>query len=47
MEGVGAVGEGLFEMTVDAEHSGYGKDLSSYSLEDCTRVKHVMTYLGS
>jgi betaine-aldehyde dehydrogenase len=29
------------------KHSGYGKDLSSYSLEDYTRVKHVMTYLGS
>ncbi|MFD4557852.1 gamma-aminobutyraldehyde dehydrogenase [Streptomyces sp. NPDC058469] len=29
------------------KHSGYGKDLSSYSLEDYTRIKHVMTYLGS
>ncbi|MEH3033251.1 MAG: gamma-aminobutyraldehyde dehydrogenase [Aeromicrobium erythreum] len=27
------------------KHSGYGKDLSSYSLEDYTRVKHVMTNL--
>jgi betaine-aldehyde dehydrogenase len=26
--------------------SGYGKDLSLYGLEDYTRVKHVMTYLG-
>jgi betaine-aldehyde dehydrogenase len=25
------------------KHSGYGKDLSVYSLEDYTRVKHVMT----
>jgi betaine-aldehyde dehydrogenase len=23
--------------------SGYGKDLSGYSVEDYTRVKHVMT----
>ena len=27
-------------------HSGHGKDLSMYSLEDYTRVKHVMTSLG-
>jgi len=27
------------------KHSGYGKDLSMYSLEDYTRVKHVMTNL--
>ena len=27
-------------------HSGYGKDLSMYSLEDYTRVKHVMSALG-
>ncbi len=27
--------------------SGYGKDLSSYSLEDYTRVKHVMANLDS
>ncbi|GAB3476733.1 gamma-aminobutyraldehyde dehydrogenase [Amycolatopsis cihanbeyliensis] len=27
-------------------HSGYGKDLSLYGLEDYTRVKHVMTSLG-
>jgi betaine-aldehyde dehydrogenase len=26
--------------------SGYGKDLSLYSLEDYTRVKHVMSYIG-
>jgi len=25
------------------KHSGYGKDLSMYGLEDYTRVKHVMT----
>jgi betaine-aldehyde dehydrogenase len=28
------------------KQSGYGKDLSMYSLEDYTRVKHVMSYLG-
>jgi betaine-aldehyde dehydrogenase len=28
------------------KHSGYGKDLSMYGLEDYTRVKHVMHYLG-
>ena len=28
------------------KQSGYGKDLSAYSLEDYTRVKHVMSYLG-
>ncbi|HEU5159678.1 MAG TPA: gamma-aminobutyraldehyde dehydrogenase [Streptosporangiaceae bacterium] len=27
------------------KHSGYGKDLSMYGLEDYTRVKHVMTNL--
>ncbi|EQD83794.1 gamma-aminobutyraldehyde dehydrogenase [Saccharopolyspora spinosporotrichia] len=27
-------------------HSGYGKDLSMYGLEDYTRVKHVMSSLG-
>jgi len=27
--------------------SGYGKDLSSYSLDDYTRVKHVMVNLNS
>ncbi len=27
-------------------HSGHGKDLSMYGLEDYTRVKHVMTSLG-
>jgi betaine-aldehyde dehydrogenase len=25
------------------KHSGYGKDLSTYALDDYTRVKHVMT----
>ncbi len=29
------------------KHSGHGKDLSMYSLEDYTRVKHVMTNLDS
>jgi len=28
------------------KHSGYGKDLSLYSLEDYTRIKHVMTNLA-
>jgi betaine-aldehyde dehydrogenase len=28
------------------KHSGYGKDLSMYGLEDYTRVKHVMQYHG-
>jgi betaine-aldehyde dehydrogenase len=28
------------------KHSGHGKDLSMYSLEDYTRIKHVMTSLG-
>ncbi len=27
------------------KHSGYGKDLSAYGLEDYTRVKHVMSYV--
>jgi betaine-aldehyde dehydrogenase len=27
------------------KHSGYGKDLSLYGLEDYTRVKHVMSYI--
>ncbi len=26
-------------------HSGHGKDLSMYGLEDYTRIKHVMTSL--
>ncbi|CAN5887484.1 gamma-aminobutyraldehyde dehydrogenase [soil metagenome] len=29
------------------KHSGYGKDLSIYGLEDYTRVKHVMTNLDA
>ena len=29
------------------KHSGYGKDLSTYSFEEYTRVKHVMSYIGS
>lgn len=28
------------------KHSGYGKDLSSYGLEDYTRIKHVMQFHG-
>ncbi len=27
-------------------HSGYGKDLSVYGLEDYTRIKHVMHHIG-
>jgi betaine-aldehyde dehydrogenase len=29
------------------KHSGYGKDLSAYGLEDYTRIKHVMTALDA
>jgi betaine-aldehyde dehydrogenase len=29
------------------KHSGYGKDLSHYGFEDYTRIKHVMSYIGS
>jgi betaine-aldehyde dehydrogenase len=29
------------------KHSGHGKDLSAYALDDYTRVKHVMSYIGS
>ena len=29
------------------KHSGYGKDLSLYGLEDYTRVKHVMSFIDS
>ena len=28
------------------KHSGYGKDLSMYGLEDYTRLKHVMSWIG-
>jgi betaine-aldehyde dehydrogenase len=28
------------------KHSGYGKDLSMYAVEDYTRIKHVMHYHG-
>jgi betaine-aldehyde dehydrogenase len=28
------------------KHSGYGKDLSMYGVEDYTRIKHVMSYIG-
>jgi acyl-CoA reductase-like NAD-dependent aldehyde dehydrogenase len=28
------------------KESGYGKDLSAYSLEDYTRIKHVMSAVG-
>jgi betaine-aldehyde dehydrogenase len=27
------------------KHSGYGKDLSLYGMEDYTRIKHVMSYI--
>ncbi|WP_436787128.1 gamma-aminobutyraldehyde dehydrogenase [Yinghuangia sp. YIM S10712] len=29
------------------KHSGYGKDLSAYGLEDYTRIKHVMSHVES
>jgi betaine-aldehyde dehydrogenase len=29
------------------KRSGYGKDLSMYGLEDYTRLKHVMSYIGT
>jgi len=29
------------------KQSGYGKDLSMYGFEDYTRIKHVMSYIGS
>ncbi|MQY02990.1 gamma-aminobutyraldehyde dehydrogenase [Actinomadura macrotermitis] len=29
------------------KHSGYGKDMSMYGVEDYTRIKHVMHYIGS
>jgi betaine-aldehyde dehydrogenase len=29
------------------KHSGYGKDLSQYGFDDYTRIKHVMSYIGS
>src|SRR5215475_1283272 len=29
------------------KHSGYGKDLSMYGFEDYTRIKHVMSFIGS
>jgi betaine-aldehyde dehydrogenase len=29
------------------KHSGYGKDLSVYGFEDYTRIKHVMSYIGT
>jgi betaine-aldehyde dehydrogenase len=28
------------------KHSGYGKDLSAYSFDEYTRIKHVMSYIG-
>lgn len=28
------------------KHSGYGKDMSMYGIEDYTRIKHVMHYIG-
>jgi betaine-aldehyde dehydrogenase len=29
------------------KHSGYGKDLSVYGLDDYTRIKHVMSFIGA
>lgn len=29
------------------KHSGHGKDLSMYGFDDYTRVKHVMSYIGT
>ena len=29
------------------KQSGYGKDLSSFGFEDYTRIKHVMSYIGT
>ncbi|WP_430593408.1 gamma-aminobutyraldehyde dehydrogenase [Humidisolicoccus flavus] len=29
------------------KHSGYGKDLSAYGFEDYTRIKHVMSFIGT
>ena len=29
------------------KHSGYGKDLSMYGLEDYTRIKHVMSNIDA
>jgi betaine-aldehyde dehydrogenase len=29
------------------KHSGYGKDLSGYGFDDYTRIKHVMSYVGT
>ena len=29
------------------KHSGYGKDLSMYGMEDYTRIKHVMSTTAS
>ena len=34
-------------LRVAAKKSGYGKDLSAYSLDDYTRIKHVMANLDS
>ena len=31
--------------TAASKHSGHGKDLSMYGLEDYTRIKHIMTNL--
>src|SRR3954447_3996896 len=28
------------------KHSGHGKDLSGYAIDDYTRIKHVMSYIG-
>jgi 1-pyrroline dehydrogenase len=45
------INEHLFPLTPEMPHggfkeSGYGKDMSLYSMEEYTRVKHVVTKLG-
>ena len=45
------VNEHLFPLTSEMPHggfkeSGYGKDMSVYSLEEYTRIKHVAVKLG-
>ena len=45
------INEHLFPLTPEMPHggfkeSGYGKDMSMYSMEEYTRVKHVCVKLG-
>jgi acyl-CoA reductase-like NAD-dependent aldehyde dehydrogenase len=40
-------GEYVQARTDGFKHSGYGKDLSMYGLEDYTRIKHVMANIES